>query len=143
MHVTTSVHFAALLAAVSAAILPTRDASGQAASRRAAAQGPVETWRGTSKCLVRPSACNDEVVVYRIASTNSADSVTLDARKIVRGVEEEMAVLPCRFTTPTGTLTCVMPRGTWRFHVAGDSLVGELRLSDGTKFRDVRTARAP
>jgi hypothetical protein len=34
-----------------------------------------------------------------------------------------------------------MRNGVWRFVVRGDSLTGELRLPDGTKFRDVRTAR--
>ena len=104
---------------------------------------PVGTWRGTSLCLVRPSACNDEVVVYRIAHTTAADSLTVDARKIVRGEEQEMGVLTCRFTSSTGSLTCAMPQGTWRFRVRNDSLVGELRLSNNTKFRDVRTIRAP
>ena len=94
-------------------------------------------------CLVRPSACNDEIVVYRIAHTKAADSVTLDARKIVRGEEQDMGVLTCRFTSPNGPLTCASPGGTWQFRVRNDSLVGELRLSDNTKFRDVRTIRAP
>jgi hypothetical protein len=48
------------------------------------AQSPVGTWRGTSLCLVRPSSCNDEIVVYRIAPVNAKDSLTMDARKIVR-----------------------------------------------------------
>ena len=104
---------------------------------------PVGIWRGTSVCLVRPSACHDEIVVYRIAQTNAADSLRLDARKIVRGEEQEMGVLTCRFTSPTGSLTCAIPQGTWWFRVHNDSLVGELRLSDNTKFRDVRTIRAP
>lgn len=104
---------------------------------------PVGTWRGTSVCLVRPSACNDEIVVYRIARANTGDSLTMDARKIVRGEEQEMGVLTCRFTSPSGSLTCVLPQGTWRFRVRNDSLVGELRLVDNTKFRDVRTIRSP
>ena len=104
---------------------------------------PVGIWRGTSVCLVRPSACNDEIVVYRIARTKAADSLTMDARKIVRGEEQSMGVLTCRFTSPNGPLTCVMPQGTWQFRVRNDSLVGELRLSDNTKFRDVRAIRAP
>src|SRR6185503_8713870 len=54
---------------------------------------PVGVWRGTSLCLVRPSACNDEIVVYRITPTKSADSLAMDARKIVRGGEQEMGVL--------------------------------------------------
>lgn len=106
------------------------------------AKSPVGTWRGTSLCLVRPSPCNDEVVVYRITPTRG-DSLSMDARKIVRGAEEEMGVLTCGFTPPDGPMTCPIPRGTWSFRVRNDSLVGELRLPDNTKFRDVRATRAP
>ena len=120
-----------------------RGAGAQSTSRLPAAMSPVGIWRGTSVCLVRPSACNDEIVVYRITHTKAADSLMLDARKIVRGEEQEMGVLTCRFTSPDGQLTCAIPRGTWLFRVRNDSLVGELRLSDNTKFRDVRTVRAP
>ena len=104
---------------------------------------PVGTWRGTSVCLVQPSACHDETVVYRITRTNVTDSLTMDARKIVRGEEQGMGVLACRFTSSTGWLTCPIPHGTWQYRVRNDSLVGELRLPDNTKFRDVRASRAP
>jgi hypothetical protein len=124
------------------ASLLARSAGAQSPSQPSAAATPVGVWRGTSVCLVRPSACNDEVVVYRIAQMTAADSVTIDARKIVRGEEQEMGVLRCRFTSPDGTLTCKLPQGTWQFRIRGDSLVGELRLSNNTKFRDVRTIRA-
>jgi hypothetical protein len=100
------------------------------------------TWRGTSLCLVRPSACRDEVVVYRITRTTSPDSLLLDARKIVNGAEEEMGVLACRLDATAARLTCPIPRGLWQFTVRGDSLVGELRLPDGVRFRDVRTRRS-
>jgi len=118
-----------------------RGTGAQSPSPQPAAATPVGTWRGTSVCLVRPSACNDEIVVYRIAHTNAADSLTVDARKIVRGEEQEMGILTCRFASANGPLTCVMPQGTWQFRVRNDSLVGELRLADNTKFRDVRTIR--
>ena len=130
------------LTGLAMASLLARGAGAQSPSQQPAVI-PVGTWRGTSVCLVRPSACNDEIVVYRIAHTNAADSLTLDARKIVRGEEQEMGVLTCRFTPPNGPLTCALPRGTWQFRVRNDSLVGELRLADNTKFRDVRTVRAP
>ncbi len=104
---------------------------------------PIGVWRGTSSCLVRPSACNDEVVVYRIIRTNAADSLAVDARKIVSGEEQEMGVLGCRLTAATGQLTCTIPRGTWRLTVRNDSLTGELRLPDNTRFREVRAKRAP
>jgi hypothetical protein len=105
--------------------------------------GAVGVWRGTSVCLVQPSPCHDEVVVYRIAAMSAADSLALDARKIVSGVEQPMGVLGCRLVPRSGELTCIIPRGTWEFNVRNDSLTGELRLPDGTRFRVVRAARAP
>ena len=104
---------------------------------------PVGTWHGTSVCLVRPSACNDEIVVYRITSTKAADSLAIDARKIVGGEEQEMGVLGCRVVSANGQVTCAVPQGVWHFRVRNDSLTGELRLLDNTRFRDVRTVRAP
>ncbi len=104
---------------------------------------PVGTWRGTSVCLVRPSACNDEVVVYRITPMKAADSLAVDARKIVRGEEQEMGVLRCRLMPQTGQLTCTIPQGVWHFRVRNDSLTGELRLPDNTRYREVRATRAP
>src|SRR6059058_5515429 len=103
----------------------------QSPSQQSAAT-PVGVWRGTSVCLVRPSACHDEVVVYRIARTNATDTVTIDARKIVGGEEQEMGVLTCRFTSSNGSLICAIPQGTWLFRVRADSLVGELRRPDNT-----------
>ena len=81
--------------------------------RGAAAQVPVSesqwatalgTWRGTSVCLVHPSSCRDEIVVYRITPKSGRDSVAFDARKIVRGQEEEMGVLTCRVTRAVSPL---------------------------------------
>ena len=103
---------------------------------------PVGVWRGRSSCLVHPSACNDEVVVYRITRVNASDSVAFDALKIVNGQEVDMGVLGCRVTTTGVDLTCLIPGGVWRFAIRGDSLVGELTLSDSTRYRDVRTARS-
>ncbi len=108
----------------------------------AAAPNPVGVWRGTSLCLVKPSACHDEVVVYRITFVKGSDSLSMSARKIVAGQEEEMGVLPCWFAAKDASLTCAMRNGVWQFTVRGDSLVGELRLPDKTKFRDVRTIRS-
>jgi hypothetical protein len=71
----------------------------------------------------------------------SADSVSMDARKIVRGEEQEMGVLACNLTSPAA-IACTMPQGTWYFRARKDSLIGELRLPDNTKFRDVRAVRA-
>jgi hypothetical protein len=129
------------LVTVAVAGLFARAASAQSPTQQSAAATPVGMWRGTSVCLVRPSPCNDEVVVYRITRTKAPDSLAMDARKIVRGEEQEMGVLACRLMPPTG-LTCTIPQGIWHFSVRNDSLIGELRLPDNTKYRDVRTQRA-
>jgi hypothetical protein len=117
-------------------------AHGASAQASAAAPNPVGVWRGTSLCRVRPSPCEDESVVYRITRGNASDSLSVDARKIVNGQEEEMGVLTCRAGASIGQVTCTIPNGVWHFTFRGDSLVGELRLSDNRKFRDVSTVRS-
>ena len=117
-------------------------AHGAAAQSNASAPTPVGTWRGTSICTLRPSPCNDEVVVYRFTTVTRPDSLSLDARKIVRGQEEEMGVLGCNFVARGARVTCTMPNGEWHFTIRGDSLVGDLTLPDQRKYRDVRTVRA-
>ena len=117
-------------------------AQGASAQAQAQAPNPVGVWRGTSLCRLRPSACNDESVVYRITRVNASDSLSIDARKIVNGQEEEMGLLACLSSASVAQVTCTMPNGVWRFTVHGDSLVGELRLPDNRKFRDVSTVRS-
>ena len=115
---------------------------GAFAQAPAPAPSPVGVWRGTSVCRVRPSPCNDETVVYRITRANASDSLSLDGRRIVNGQEVEMGVLVCRLDASGARVTCTIPHGVWHFAVRGDSLVGELRSPDNTKFRDVYTARS-
>jgi len=131
--------FVALIALIALAVLARRGTAQAAAD----ASSPIGVWRGTSLCLVRPSSCNDEVVVYRITPLKTPDSVAVDARKIVRGEEEAMGVLACHLAKPSGQLTCAFPQGVWYFRVRNDSLTGELRLRDNTRFREVQTTRAP
>jgi hypothetical protein len=102
----------------------------------------VGTWRGVSVCQVRPSSCNDETVVYRITRMTARDSIAVDARKIIDAREQEMGVLTCQVDARGAVFTCTLPNGLWRFTARGDSLLGELRLTDGTRYRDVRTARS-
>jgi hypothetical protein len=125
--------------AFGAACLLARAASAQAP---ASAPNPVGVWRGTSICRLHPSPCKDENVVYRITRLNASDTLSIDARKIVNGQEEEMGLLACRSGASVAQLTCVRPNGVWRFTIRGDSLVGELRLPDNRKFRDVSTVRS-
>ena len=80
--------------------------------------------------------------MYRITRVNASDSLSIDARKIVNGQEEEMGgPFPCLFTPSDGQITCRMGNGLCKFTVRGDSLTGELRLPNGTKYRDIKTAR--
>jgi hypothetical protein len=131
-----SYRFACLIAII--VCVPVSSLPAQAGAR----SNPVGTWRGTSLCQVRGSPCHDEIVIYRITRTTTRDSLQLDARKIVNGAEEEMGILGCRFNTTSAQLTCVMPNGVWHFMLHADSLVGDLRLQEGTKYRDVRTVRS-
>ena len=117
-------------------------APGALAQVPAAAPNPVGVWSGTSLCRLRPSACNDERVVYRITRVNASDSLSIDASKIVNGQEQEMGVIGCHCTASGAQLTCTMPNGVWHFAIRGDSLVGELRLPDNRKYRDISTARS-
>ena len=117
-------------------------AHGAFAQASADKSNPVGVWRGTSLCRVRPSPCKDEIVVYRITRVNASDSLSLDGRRIVNGQEEEMGVLGCRSAASGAQITCTMPNGVWRFTIRGDSLVGELRSPNNTKYRDVSTARS-
>ena len=126
-----------IAAALASAVI--RSASAQ---RPTSAANPVGVWRGTSVCLVQPSACHDESVVYRITRVKDTDSLSIDGRRIANGQEVEMGILACGFDARAGRVTCKMPQGVWRFTIRGDSLVGELRRPDSTKFRDVRTARS-
>lgn len=118
-------------------------ARGAYAQAPAGPPNPVGVWRGTSLCTVRPSPCNDEIAVYRITRLNAKDSLSFDARKVVNGQEEEMGgPLGCRLDASGAQFTCAMRNGVWHFTVRGDSLVGELRLPDNRKYRDIRTARS-
>ena len=60
----------------------------------------------------------------------------------MNGQEEEMGILGCRQTASGAQVTCAMRNGVWRFTIRGDSLVGELRLQNNTKYRDIKTARS-
>src|SRR3954462_11644427 len=110
------------LVLVAFVVLLASEASAQSSAQTAIAS-PLGIWRGTSVCLVHPSACHDETVVYRITKMKGADSVAIDAAKIVNGVEEGMGVLSCRFVAQGAQLICALPLGVWKFRVRSDSLI--------------------
>ena len=128
-----------LLTALVAVVALAHRTPAQQTSR---APGAIGVWRGTSICLVHPSPCHDEITVYRITGAAGRDSISMDARKMVNGQEEPMGVLACRLAEGGASFSCPMRNGVWRFAIRRDSLIGELRLPDDTKFRDVRAVRS-
>lgn len=112
--------------------------------------GPEGRWTGTSICIQRNGPCHDERVVYYIerigADSAGITPLSVDAKKIINGVEEDMGVLsPCKFTHSTSALYCPMPPnvppGDWKFTVTNDKLDGGLWIPGGAKFRDVHLTR--
>lgn len=102
---------------------------------------PLGTWRGTSRCVAGAATCKDEVVVYRVRKA-TGDSLSVDARRVVDGREQDTALYACELNAPRAYITCVIPAGKWRFRVRHDSLVGQLRLHNGTWLRDVHALRS-
>jgi hypothetical protein len=127
--------------ALAAFLLIARHASAQLATSPAA--NPVGVWRGASTCVPGAAACTDEVVVYRIVRKGANDSLAVDGRKVVDGREVETGVLACDLNAPRAFFTCVIPTGKWRFIARHDSLIGQLRLRNGTRVRDVLALRSP
>src|SRR5258705_9422039 len=79
----------------------------------------VGVWRGTSRCTVRPSSCNDEVAVYYFSGTDR-DHILWVANKIVDGKEEEMGRSECQLLPAEHRLTCRMERGTFAYAIDGN-----------------------
>src|ERR1043166_4802633 len=102
-----------ILVGIALATTSRHSAIAQSRAQPKASPAAVGTWRGTSTCLVRPSACNDEVVVFRSAAMKTADSLALDGRRITRGEEVEMGVLACHWLASSGEITCNIPQGVW------------------------------
>lgn len=93
-------------------------------------------WKGTSLCQVKPSPCNDEVVVYYIKAGAKENEFTIIMNKIVSGKEEDMAVIPATFDLKTQRLTGIMKGyAAWNFTVKDKIIEGTLLLPDGTVYR--------
>ena len=105
--------------------------------------GVLGKWKGESLCMVKPSACHDETVVYEITAPSGAkDKLVMNADKIVEGKPVNMGSLDCKYADAPYSITCDVPgRGVWSFTVEGDVMTGMLKLSDGTVFRKVSTKR--
>ena len=99
-------------------------------------------WRGESLCLVKPSPCHDEVVVYHVTKAGKAGMLAMQADKIVNGEAQDMGTLDCEYDFGKHTLTCTIPRGVFRFTVSGDKMEGTLTTSDNVLFRRISVKKA-
>lgn len=106
---------------------------------------PVGSWRGDSKCVMRPSACNDEDALYRFYPGKAAGLLLLDARKMVNGEAQRMSDndAECRHDAATHSVDCVVQPGGPRVHVEidGDRLTGTMTRGEGTLWRKLALTR--
>ena len=103
-------------------------------------------WKGTSLCQVKPSACHDEDVVYHI-SKKSANLYTMQANKIVNGVEEDMGSFDAVYDETKQTLTFIMKdnqgrKSVWLFTINGLQMHGTLTINENTLFRIVELKKS-
>ena len=123
--------------------------------RRGARQGNSDSlskvlgdWEGESVCVDknRP-ACRNEHVVYHITKKDGgADSVSIQADKIVNGKPEDMGTLDCKHNAAKSTLTCEFTvnttHGVFEFTIRGDEMEGTLKLlPSGTRGRKINVKK--
>jgi hypothetical protein len=104
---------------------------------------PIGAWRGESKCMVRPSGCNDEDSLYRFSSGGtSQERLRLSANKIVSGREVNIGEEDCRFDTRTRTIDCQIPNGaSLHFEMFANSIEGKMTLPNGIFWRKITLHR--
>jgi hypothetical protein len=105
---------------------------------------PIGAWRGESKCLVRPSACNDEEALYRFTAGSSPDALRLSANKIVDGKEQSMgADADCRVDAKAHTVHCIVAPAqlTIDLEWKADDMSGQMKRNDGTPWRKLTLHR--
>lgn len=101
------------------------------------------TWRGTSMCVAKNSACHDEVVVYRVQKLPAKDHVTVSADKIVNGKAINMGSLEFHYDQQLQSWLCPYPQGVWRLTVRGVTADGTLVEPNGILFRRITLRKDP
>lgn len=105
-------------------------------------EGIVGVWRGRSTCMVRSSPCHDEMNVYRVSAIPAKPGIySVSANKVVEGKEEVMGTGEWKYDHATHTLVYQFPRGVFRLKIEGDKMAGELKLPDGTLYREIDLKR--
>ncbi|MEO7982801.1 MAG: hypothetical protein ABI688_01845 [Bacteroidota bacterium] len=99
----------------------------------------IGTWKGTSICQVRPSACNDEIAVYRISKGEKPGTYHIVMNKVIKDKEEDMAEYDYSFDAKRNSLYCYdeQHKITLKFTVKGIHMEGVL-LFGGNVYRIIK-----
>jgi hypothetical protein len=98
----------------------------------------VGVWRGHSVCIVRDSPCHDEVNVYHVSAIPSKPGIYfVSGNKIVDGKEEVMGTGEWKYDAIAHVLSHEVPHGVFRLKLEGGKMEGDLKLPDGTLFRQI------
>jgi len=102
-------------------------------------------WRGDSVCQVRPSACNDEKALYRVATVEGKpDRLAITFAKVVDGRTVVMGTIDdCHYDSASGTIRCEYSRGVWLLQAKDNKMEGTLTLPDKTVLRRVTLEKQP
>jgi len=104
-------------------------------------------WKGTSLCQVKPSPCHDENVVYRISKAANGKIYSIQANKIVNGVEEDMGTLDGSYDEAQHILTVIIKdrqdrTNVWLFKIEGKKMHGTLTIDEKTLYRIIEVKKA-
>jgi hypothetical protein len=100
--------------------------------------GVLGDWRGSSICLVKPSACHDEEALYHVKAGAKPGTFSMQADKIVDGKPEEMGTADCSYEPTKKLLHCAFARGYVDLTLEGDSLNGAMFLTDKSRWREIK-----
>ena len=97
------------------------------------------TWKGTSICQIKPSACNDEIAVYHITKGSKAGTFHVVANKVIDGKEEDMGVSDYTFNAADSSFTSYIAeyKVSIKFIVNGNSMEGTL-MHDKILYRIIK-----
>ena len=102
----------------------------------------VGVWRGHSTCMVKTSPCHDEVNVYHVSAIPAMPGIYfVSGNKVMDGKEEVMGTGEWRYEAATHTLVYEFPRGVFRLKIEVDNMTGDLKLPDGTLYREIQLQR--
>ncbi|MBV9963332.1 MAG: hypothetical protein JO072_13895 [Parafilimonas sp.] len=134
--------FLYILFALSAALQSLHSNAQQATSDKIAG-----TWKGTSLCQVKQSACHDENVVYHI-SKKSSNVYSIQASKIINGKEDDMGTFDSVVYNETKqTLSFTMKdnqgrKSVWLFKLDGTQMHGTLTQDGNILFRIIELKKS-